>query len=66
MKKMATRNKLFRKEDILTLDYLYSIVQMVDSNDAYGELDFDYKHSQCDKCIDLINRISRFITENVK
>lgn len=61
---MATKNNLFKKEDILTLDYLYSIVQMVDNNDAYGEL--DYKHSQCDECIDLINRISRFITENVK
>lgn len=63
---MAMKNNLLRKEDILILDYLYSIVQMVDNNDAYGELDFDYKHSQCDECKDLINRISRFITENVK
>ena len=63
---MATKNNLFKKEDILTLDYLYSIVQMVDSNDAYGELDFGYKHSQCDKCIEFINRISMFISENVK
>jgi hypothetical protein len=63
---MAKKNNLFKKEDILTLDYLYSIVQMVDNNDVYGELDFDYKHSRCDKCIELINRISMFIGENVK
>ena len=63
-KKMT--NGLLRKEDILILDYLYSMVQMVDNNDAYGELDFDKKHSQCDLCRDLIIRISKFIEENVK
>ena len=59
-------NELLRKEDISILDYLYSMVQMVDNNDAYGELDFDNKHSQCDLCKDLICRISKFIDENVK